>query len=518
MKKLIFLVLLVMTVFNSSCLILADENVNIRVGLEYSFKDVSSIPINNNKIIIGFEQNSVFTKYGTVSGNNLLSKVTYPYYLAANVNFSNYESALNFALDFKDNKFNAVPALNEQKVWNVYFGGFNSQEEAKVAKDSLAEVTSIVSSGKNSVSIYNGANEAVIIDVNELRPQISADNNDNIKLSGRSFRGYIELYRTNSLLTGINVLSMDDYLCSVVPSEMPSSWPIEALKAQAVACRNYATAKSNNHYLTGYDVCDSTHCQVYKGIDSENENSSKAVRATSGILAYYNGEIINAVFSSSSGGYTADAESVWGTDIGYLKAVPDTNETGGKQWTRTFTLDEISSILTKKGYNIGNAKNIYIGNTAVSGRVNSLVIEGTTGNVTLEKEEIRTFFAPSDGGSLESRNFKMGNGNNTVSENFSISVNSNNGNIVLKISSAYAVGNNKTVVSLGNGAVVAGKDGTYTYSSGTVSGTNANDIAFIGKGWGHGVGMSQFGAKGMAEAGYTYDKILKHYYTGIELH
>ena len=127
----------------------------------------------------------------------------------------------------------------------------------------------------------------------------------------------------------INVLDAQSYLKGVVPNEMPVSFGLNALKAQAVAARNYANRPQNVY--KNYDICDSTACQVYYGANSENPLSDKAVEETQGIFALYNKEPILALYSSTGGGITEDYEQVYGTgnifgnSKPYLKSVKDNN-------------------------------------------------------------------------------------------------------------------------------------------------------------------------------------------------
>ena len=306
----------------------------------------------------------------------------------------------------------------------------------------------VIKSGEEVLFIFDENINPVIWDINENPVKLSSD---------RSYRGMIEFNQENGGITAINIINVEEYLYSVVSSEMPPTWHIEALKAQAVASRSYTHTriKLDVHSGSMYDICDTTRCQVYNGFESETESSREAVSSTRGLMAYFEGEVINATYFSSSGGRTETSAHVWQEALPYLKSVDDIFETEGKKWTRTFSLEQIQSTLANRNIDIGTIQSIGINKNSTN-RVESLIIIGTNGNHILQKENIRTFFASFSGGLLESRNF-------------------------------------------------------------TITSQTENSVTFSGQGFGHGVGMSQFGAKGMAEFGFSYQEILKHYYLGITL-
>jgi len=538
-KIFIFIAVLTLMFNNTDIYTFAYENDEIKIGLEYRYKDASSIPINNKIINIGFEGDSKFQLCGTVEFNDIvIAKPSDNYYIKIDDNFDSYRKAFNKASDID----NAIVALEDRDLWAVYIGGYSSEEKAKEEKNKLTVDSDIIKASPLSVSLYSNSKQMLILNNQEYYPQIYSDNNSTT-VGNRAYRGKIQLNRNSSLITAINVVSIDEYLYSVVPSEMPSNWPKEALKAQAIVCRNYAVSQISASKHSDYDLCDSTHCQVYKGIENENDNTTSAVKETDGIMAYYDGEIINAVYHSSSGGYTDSSENVWNKAVPYLKAVKEINEIGAKNWTRTFTLSELTEILNKNNCNIGNVLSVSIKNTASTGRVISLTITGTNGTKVLEKEEIRSFFSYSVGGSLESRNFTMADvstanqeeNNSTDTDNtvnaqaYVVSKNGNN-KIELKNSVVinsegdknninYFVGTNgKTEQKNYSLKIVQDNDYTSDKENVNVATSSGDTVTFVGKGWGHGVGMSQYGAKGMAEKGYTYDEILEHYYTGIDVY
>ena len=366
-----------------------------------------------------------------------------------------------------------------------------------------------------SVRVSDG--QAVLYDGSAVVAVLQSGDNiagvgEPINLGERRYRGAIEFRVSGLMLMAVNCLTIEEYLYSVVPSEMPQAWHIEALKAQAVAARSYAMTRLSAHRDQGYHFCDRVHCQNYLGAGNEAERTTMAVNATAGVIAYHNGAPIHAVYSSSNGGYSSASEDTWSEAVPYLRPIEDAYEISGKQWERSFTLPQIQLLLTE---DIGSVMSVYIGKTAPSGRVLELIIEGTYGSKTLTKEGIRTFFSHSGGGMLESTNFIMRDVNMPEASGpvYVAGVDSVAQKLFMDLYILTAGGESVHVPST---VTVVGKDSSMVYgaSGGSQQGSM---VVFTGRGWGHGAGMSQFGAKDMAEAGFDYVQILKYYYTGIEV-
>lgn len=325
------------------------------------------------------------------------------------------------------------------------------------------------------------------------------------------FRGIFELvkYKDNSKFYAINILELESYLRGVVPNEMPVRFGLEALKAQSVAARNYVIA-SKAKPGEEYDVSDSVASQVYFGAGSEKDLADRAVRETAGIVALsQNDEPILALYSSTSGGYSENYENAFAdtntkefpspevkhylmgkSDNGHYSVLdseeavrefysttPDTfdNDSPYFRWTREWTLPELENVLkyTIKDMSVtgfvspkitspddfGTLKDIQIMKRGVSGKVMFIQVI-TDKNIFVISKELTI-----------RRCFKK-NGKALPSANFFIDRIDNDGEVSFK---------------------------------------------FVGGGFGHGVGMSQWGAGKMASLGYRYDEILNHYYSGIRL-
>ena len=205
-------------------------------------------------------------------------------------------------------------------------------------------------------------------------------------------------------------MTMAAYLPGVVRGEMPATFEEEALKAQAVCARTYAVCQTK-HRAQGFDICATTHCQVYQGTAASGANSDAAVDQTAGEFLYYSGRLVQeAVYYSSNGGASEDSLNVWGNDVGYLKGKIDPYE--GKiasiipryNWSTTFTASELTTLLNNRGYGIGTVKNAYVSAYTDTGNVYSVTFTGTSGSKTVSREACRTLL------NLRSQRFTIGGG------------------------------------------------------------------------------------------------------------
>jgi len=169
---------------------------------------------------------------------------------------------------------------------------------------------------------------------------------------GSNYRGNMEFRLSGSSLTAVNELPTEEYLYGVVPREMSNSWPLEALKAQAVAARTYTVANFSKRAAEGFNMLDTKYDQAYGGINVEGENASQAVRETAGQVILYNSAPIRAVYHSNSGGHTEDNENVWtGPAFAYLRGKDDIYSTknGYANWSITTTIDDVRNKLLQSG-------------------------------------------------------------------------------------------------------------------------------------------------------------------------
>jgi SpoIID/LytB domain protein len=333
---------------------------------------------------------------------------------------------------------------------------------------------------------YDTRNGTVII---ESDPK---NYNSYFRYSDREYRGEIQIIPYSNYFGIINNVELELYLLGVVPREMEPKWPMEALKAQAVLARTEAVRriKEGPHSKQGYHLCDTQHCQVYGGVISETNSTTKAVFDTEGEVLTYNNKLAYSFYHSNCGGYIQSSDEVkgWGK-VPYLISHPDSidNKSNGLspwefnmfikknpesncnypamvhdsefRWLKIIKRSDINFKLDKK-YGIGELKSIMVLKRSRSGNVNSIKIVGTRRSVVIEKEHIiRNTFGL----------------NSLKSTLFNIEIN--------------------------------------RYSDGRI-----RNIWFYGGGWGHSIGMCQGGAAGLAaKNNKNYKEILNFYFPGTKI-
>ena len=308
----------------------------------------------------------------------------------------------------------------------------------------------------------------------------------------RLYRGNLLVLPKAGGLQIANELALEDYLRGVLPAEVSPLWPAEVLKAQAVAARTYTIARLGYHRGVGYDLCASTHCQVYAGAGAEKPATDAAVTATEGQVITYGGRLISAYYHASSGGHTEDVESVWtgASPLAYLRGVPDPAESSPyEQWRVELDWGAAESAVAARYPEAGRLLAVNVLGRTAAGRALQVELVSERGTVKINGEGARTLF------SLQSSLFDL------QTEYGPVPVPSPDQLAYSPIYYALA----PTAAALWYG--VLGED----WQMAPVK------LIFSGRGWGHGVGLSQWGAKALAEMGYTYVMILKYYYQGTEV-
>lgn len=194
----------------------------------------------------------------------------------------------------------------------------------------------------------------------------------------------------------LNYVSMEDYVKGVLPYEVDPDWSIEALKAQAVCARSFALG-THKHSDQGFDVCNTTNCQVYLGTNRATGQSNKAVDLTAGEYLTYQGEPVVGYFFSSDGGATEDAANVWGGEYPYLKGKIDPYEDIERAyngvWSVTMTADEVQEKLQEAGYSIGTVVAVEVTKRTPTDNVAEVTITDEDGQqVTIRKGDVRSVF------------------------------------------------------------------------------------------------------------------------------
>jgi stage II sporulation protein D len=206
--------------------------------------------------------------------------------------------------------------------------------------------------------------------------------------SVRPYRGSVALIKRGAGGRTINNVLLEDYVKGVVPAEMPTSWPTSAVRAQAVAARSYAVRLQKFAGFSGYDICDTTACQVYRGMSRETSGGNAAVEATAGTILTYRGVVALTQFASSNGGYTARG------DYPYLAAHPDPYDgvIKSQAWTRTLS----GSSISRAWPSVGTVKQLQItsrdGAGAWGGRVKAIKIIGSSRTTTVSGTTFQHMF------------------------------------------------------------------------------------------------------------------------------
>jgi stage II sporulation protein D len=492
----------------------------IRVGLTARYSNLGSVTLSNTTLDVGFQGTGGFAFEVRFHGpSGFVAAADSSYYFSVGL-FTTYAEAESRASSLRHQGYRTVPALTGINRWTVYVGGYHSAAAAQSDMNALGG-TSAPANGRRIILTERNVNVAVF-DSPTLFPQFSAVGiNERVSLGQNSYRGRIELTRIGGQnITAVNVIGVEEYLYSVVPSEMPHRWHAEALKAQAVACRTYAVTRRGVHSESGFDVCDSVHCQAYHGAGQETPETTAAVNATMHMLLWHNNEPINATYFASSGGFTDHSENVWVNTVPYMRSVMDPHEIEPRVWSRVITLSDLDRSLAARQASIGRATGMRI-DRVQNNRVQELTVTGIFGNITLTKEEIRTFFAPA-GGSLDSRNFTIeGGSHNPTALTSPVNVLGAGATSGSQVISAHYIRSHDGGVlpAAASGSVITVRSayGHASYSINPQGQVPEGSFVLNGLGHGHGVGMSQAGARGMAENGFTFEQILRHYYTGTEI-
>lgn len=183
-----------------------------------------------------------------------------------------------------------------------------------------------------------------------------------ISAKNRWYRGHLIIQNKNKKLTVINDVDLEDYIKGVVPSEMPSGWELEALKAQAIAARSYALANLGKRASFGYDLKDTPEDQAYGGASAETTKTNRAVDETSGLVLTYNYKVVSAFYSASAGGQTVTAKEAWGNDVPYVRSVPSFDDNVKKNGHGIGMSQHGANNLAKQGYNAYQILNYFYKN------------------------------------------------------------------------------------------------------------------------------------------------------------
>lgn len=316
----------------------------------------------------------------------------------------------------------------------------------------------------------------------QLSPQEGAD----FQLQQRGYRGRLQVLVGSSALQAVNHVPLEAYLPSVVASEMPASWPQAALRAQAVAARTYALRQRKP--AAAFDVSATVSSQVYKGVEAETPSTRQAVVSTRGQVLMFGPSLANTVFHSSAGGSTENSGDLWSQQLPYLVSVPDFDQHSPVHaWQLRLEPEQLQKAFGE----IGGAQRIDVLATTGSGRVRQARVTGPAGTLVLTGAQLRSRLG------LKSTMVRF----EVLAPELAALPPSLPALPPLMPRAAEQSGAVEPAISPDQVPVQLPPP----------------SLLAIGRGFGHGVGMSQWGAHGLANRGQSYEQILHHYYRGTEL-
>ncbi|MEE3678297.1 SpoIID/LytB domain-containing protein [Bacillus safensis] len=394
----------------------------------------------------------------------------------------------------KDSISSSLKKLLKENGTHTYHIAGSSSVLSDTLKNSLAKQVYLKKNQNYQLNISNGKISLKGIKTyNTVRVVPEKYSTKNVlQIAGKPYLGSVNFaIESGYIRPTLENIPFEDYLKGVVPNEMPASWNVEALKAQAVAARTYSVKS------IGKVVPDTTAFQVYGGYNWYT-NSTKAVDATKGKVLKYNNQLISATYYSSNGGYTEASEEVWGNALPYLVAKKDPKDPVNP-WTLKLSKKQLSTTLTAS--------------TAASQwskakETNAADLAGLKSWMLKNKETAASDMKIASISSLTFSGKTKGQRAKTVSIKLTYHLKNKTG--------TYSV-NKSTTASMKMTEFRSVMGATKVKSTFASVKNNTNDFTISGKGYGHGIGMSQYGAKARAESGNSYSSILSFYYPGTKL-
>lgn len=551
-----------------------DEGINYRVGLCYgsSVKKVLSISStdtytagfqNLKDSSKSFEQICIFGGgglYVAADGYDTSGQQTGGYNVQCTSVYSNYYSAFAAAVEIKnaiDGYYNVfVSYINGN--FKVRIGNFSSSDVASAKNYVTARATAFsfdtASPGAKTLTVYNAYGTVLFeFESDTLALGVKAQSGY-ISYNSKVYDGVMAFsrYQTSSRdgVQLVNVLPIERYVMCIIPNEIYVSWPTETLKAFAVTVRSYALAHLNGYSSYGFDL--NSTAQVYGNANKIESRTVAAVEDTAGLVIAYNGKVAEAMYSSSVGGVTVSSGDAFVSELGYLKPVytpwEDYANFSNGLWTTEVTGEKLFQYVKGYATNLKGTKivdikvNSYGTNSTYVKSITVTDDKGTTATIT-GSDKIRNALG-ANYTKVRSANFVVGKGSVTYTYDkvTKLGANAYDGNYP-----AFNLTDFNVITSAGKlfsrftkNLKVRTKDGIISYSSpksnvvtgentsnghvvyetetvsATFSGSSGNFV-FAGKGWGHGVGLSQYGIRDLGNLGYTYDEMMHAYYTDVTI-
>lgn len=472
------------------------------------------------------------------------------YHIAVATGLGSFEAASELAAQYSGGFVAWI-----QGDYQVRVGAYTSKDAALAAQVNLGlggEIKGTSSYAMNTVQTgssqilfqYDGGAGSALA----VYPDVTGGDIEDIRtwFKGYRYNGSFRYERIDGgNLSVTTVLDLETYVKGVVPYEMNNAWPLEALKAQAICARTYAMSHIINSNHTTFDLCNSTCCQVYNGVGTSsssyqaNSLTDQAAEETAGEFLWYDGQLAETYYSSSHGGGSENIENIWsGGDLDetpYLCGVIDPYESlisdlnSYSSWTRTYTSSEIMTKLQAGGYGIGTSLEGIEAVYSATGNVTSLIFHFANGKtVTFGPTNMRSSSYLGFPAIRFNINGNVVEGTDTTTTSTSLSV--NGGETMADVDDLYIINGDGKKTSVDTDDTIYVLTGTGTKEkvdfsavgsvdtganlSGTTY-TEATTYVFNGSGWGHSVGLSQYGAYAMADrAGLDYEDIVTFYFPG----
>lgn len=384
---------------------------------------------------------------------------------------------------------------------------------------------------------FSVSGNSVLIAGKAFIPPLEISSSSPIVFDKRPYLGSFRVNVSGGRLFFINVLDVESYLRGVLKMEVNPAWPLESLKAQAIISRTYALYQMGRHGANGFDVCATQHCQVYRGVNAHDRIIDRAISETKGKVLTYNGQLAKALFHSDSGGMTAAARDVWGGDLPYLVSVSDPvmSSSPHSKWSTALTGSQIGNALAGFGQDVGVVTSISILSRDGSGRVLDMDIVGSRGRTRIRAHKFREALGTSV---VKSTNFMLrGSGGNPIpapvqpvsprpAQSVAGALSPEEERQLLVLTKQGAFSSSELIEMLMDPSKkraflqkAQGKAPARQQEPVRIERPSQTSGSFLleGKGWGHGVGMSQWGAQALASSGWSAEKILSHYYPGTSI-